>query len=78
MLKVDLEELFFDFFDVAKQYIPDSDHVTMCIDILRNLEDYGYDLNTLKGHDKTVDEALEEIYPDMVDEYDIDDFNEEY
>ena len=78
MSKVDLEEIFFDFFDVTKQYIPESDHVTMCMDILRTLEDYGYNLNTLKGHDKIVDEALEELYPDMSDVYDIDELDEEY
>lgn len=76
MSKVDLEELFFDFFDVAKQHIPDSDHITMCMDILRSLEDYGYDLNALKGHDDIVDEALEELFPSMIDEDD--EHNEDY
>lgn len=76
MLKVDLEEIFFDFFDVAKQHIPDSDHITMCMDILRSLDDYGYDLNTLKGHDEMVDEALEELFPTMIDEDE--EHNEDY
>lgn len=76
MSKVDLEEIFFDFFDVAKQHIPDSDHITMCMDILRSLEDYGYDLTALKGHDDTVDEALEELFPTMIDEDE--EYNEDY
>ena len=70
MSKVDLDEIFFDFFDAAKQYIPDSDHVLACIDIIRALEDYGYDLSGLKGHDEIVDEALEEVFPDLSEFYD--------
>lgn len=70
MSKVDLEEIFFDFFDAAKQHIPDSDHVTVCMEIVRSLEDYGYDLSVLRGHDEIVDEALEEVFPDASDGYD--------
>ncbi len=65
MSMVDLEEIFFDFFDAAKQHIPDSDHVLACMDIFHNLEGYGYDLNVLKGHDEIVDEALEEMFPEV-------------
>lgn len=70
MSKVDLEELFFDFFDAVKTHISDSDHVTVCVDIIRTLEDYGYDVNVLKGHDEVVDEALEELFPDLFELYD--------
>jgi len=70
MSKVDLEEIFFDFFDAAKQHIPESDHVLVCMEIIRSLDDYGYDLSILKGHDDIVDEALEELFPDMTDVYD--------
>ena len=73
MPKVDLEEVFFDFFDAVKLHIPDSDHVTACTDVIRALEDYGHDLSILKGHDEIVDEALEEVFPDLVDMYTEDD-----
>ena len=76
MLKVDLEKVFCDLFDVDKQHIPDSDHIAMCMDRLRSLDDYGYDLNTLKGHDEMVDEALEELFPTMIDEDE--EHNEDY
>ena len=72
MSKVELDEIFFDFFDAAKEHIPDSDHIDFCVDIIRKLEDYGHDLATLKGHDDIVDEALETIFPDMVDMYEED------
>ena len=72
-MKVDLDEIFFDFFDAAKSHIPESDHVTACIDIIRALEDYGHDLTNLRGHDEVVDEALEEVFPDLTDLYSGDD-----
>jgi hypothetical protein len=73
MPKIDLEEIFFDFFDATKAYIPDSDHVLVCIDIIRTLEDYGYDLSVLRGHDDAVDEALDEVFPDMAESYNAED-----
>lgn len=75
MSRVEIDELFFDFFDAAKLHIPDSDHVDFCVDIIRKLEDYGYDLYPLKGHDDVVDEALEVIIPDMAESYE-DEYNE--
>ena len=73
MSKVDLDELFFDFFDAVKVHIAESDYVVVCVDIIRTLEDYGYDVNVLKGHDDIVDEALEELFPDLSDSYDDED-----
>lgn len=73
MAKVDIEEIFFDFFDAVKHYIPDSDHVLACTDVIRALEDYGYDLSILKGHDEVVDEALDEVFPDLAELYDDED-----
>jgi len=69
MSKVELDEIFFDFFDAAKMHIPDSDHIDFCVDIIRKMEDYGHDLTTLKGHDEIVDEALSTIFPDLDDLY---------
>lgn len=76
MTKVEIDEIFFDFFDAAKSHVPDSDHVDFCIDIIRRMEDYGHDLTILRGHDDIVDEALESIFPDMTNLYE--DFEEEY
>ena len=47
--------------------------MVVCVDIIRTLEDYGYDVNVLKGHDDIVDEALEELFPDLSDSYDDED-----
>ena len=72
MVRVSLDELFFDFFDAVKSHVPESDHSSLCLDILRTLEDGGHDLHDLHGHDDIVDEALEEIFPDLNDLYDED------
>ncbi len=76
MARVSLDELFFDFFDAVKPHVPESDHFSMCLDILRTLEDGGYDLHVLHGHDDAVDEALEEIFPDLSDLYDDGEYDE--
>jgi len=68
MSKVDLEEVFFDFFDAAKSHISDADQLSLCIDMIRNLEDGGHELGVLKGHDDIVDEALSEVFPDLYDD----------
>lgn len=65
MARLSLDELFFDFFDAVKPHVSESDHATLCIDILRSLDDSGYDLSDLHGHDEVVDEALEEIFPEL-------------
>lgn len=65
MIRISLDELFFDFLDAVKPHVPESDHSFLCLDILRKLEDDGYDLKDLHGHDDVVDEALEEIFPDL-------------
>ena len=76
MAKVDLEEIFFDFFDIVKPYISDSDHIEVVMELLRNLEECGYNLNVLKGHDDVIDEAFEELYPSEEDEYN--EYDEDY
>ena len=71
MSKVDLDELFFDFFDSAKDFVPEADHAEMCTEILRTLEDKGYDIQALYGHDTSVDRAIAELYPELSDDYEI-------
>lgn len=68
MSKVDFDELFFDFLEAAKEYVPYSDHVVMCVEVLRSLDDKGYNIKELYGQDDVVDEALEEIYPSLIDD----------
>jgi len=72
MTKVSLDEVFFDFFDVMKVHVSESDHVVICMELIRSLEDFGYDLNILRGHDDIVDEAMDELYPDASEDYDDD------
>lgn len=63
MAKIELGELFFEILEAAKPFVPESDHVEMCLNILRSLDDQGYNLHELYGHEEMVDEALEIVYP---------------
>jgi len=74
MAKVDLEDLFFDFLEVTKDFVPESDHVMMCLEILRYLEDHGYNVKKFYGHDEIVDNALEDLHPELDEFYEEDDF----
>ena len=74
MDRITLDELFFDFLDAVKSHVPESDHTVMCIDILRSLDDSGYELTNLHGHDVVVDEALEELFPEIYDDGDVGDY----
>ncbi len=70
MARITLDELFFDFLDAVKPHVSESDHIEMCMDVLRSLDDSGYDLSELHGHDVAVDEALEELFPELYDDGD--------
>ena len=72
MAKVDLEDLFFDFLEAAQEFVPDSDHVMMCLEILRRLDDQGYQVKKFYGHDEIVDEALIDLYPELDEFYEED------
>ena len=74
MAKVDLEDLFFDFLEATKEFVPDADHIQMCLEILRRLGDQGYNVKKFYGQDEIVDEALTEIYPELDEYYEEDDF----
>ena len=74
MAKVDLEDLFFDFLEATKEFVPDSDHVSMCLGILRYLEDQGYNVKKFYGHEEIVDEALIDLHPELDEFYEEDDF----
>ena len=74
MARVDLSDVFFEIFDAAKPFVPESDHVEMCVNVMRSLDDQGYNLRELYGIEETVDEALEVLYPD-IDDNDFDEDN---
>ena len=69
-MKIELEDFFIDFIEAAKPFVPESDHVEMYIEILRSLNDTGYDIQKLHGHDNELDEAIDEIVDDVFDEED--------
>jgi len=77
MVKIDLDEIFFEVLEAAKPFVPESDHVEMCLNILRSLNDQGYSFHELYGHEEIVDEALEILYPEVSGSNDYYD-NEEY
>lgn len=68
-MKIELEDFFIDFIEAVKPFVPESDHVEMYIEILRNLHDLDYNIQMLHGHDSELDEAIGEII-DTVDEFD--------
>ncbi len=74
MAKVDLEDLFFDFLEAAQEFVPEADHIQMCLEILRRLDDQGYNVKKFYGQDEIVDEALTEMYPEFDEFYEEDDF----
>jgi len=74
MAKVDLEDLFFDFLEATKEFVPESDHIQMCLEILRHLEDQGYNVKKFYGQDEVVDEALTDLHPELDEFYEEDDF----
>ncbi len=77
MAKVDLYEFFMDFFNVSKEFVPESDHVEMLTNMIRDLEDQGYAMQDLYGIDVIVDEALLEVYPGLSQDQDNDEIIEE-
>lgn len=70
-MKIELEDFFIDFIEAAKPFVPEADHVEMYVEILRSLNDSGYDIKRLQGYDSEIDEAIEEIV-DNIDEFDDD------
>jgi len=72
MIKVNLDEIFFDLLNAAKPFVPESDHSEMITDILRSLDDQGYDINDLYGHDDEVDNAIDLMHPNLDEEYEED------
>lgn len=73
MTRIELSEVFLECLEAAKPFVPESDHVEMCLNILRSLDDQGYNIRELYELDEIVDEALEMLYPEH-DEY----FDEEH
>ncbi len=74
MPKVDLEDLFFDFLEATKEFVPDADHIIMCLGILRYLEDQGYNVKNFDVQEEIVDEALIDLHPERDEFYEEDDF----
>jgi len=72
-MKVDFEEVFMDIFEIVCDYVPESDHVEMYTEILKNFLDSGLNINVLYGHDDEIDEALDELIKEEDDFYE-DDF----
>lgn len=71
MTQVDLEEVIINVYNSIINFVPESDHVEMMTDLLRSLENNGYNLKSLFNHNEVIDEALGEIYPDLeTEEYD--------
>ena len=62
-------ELFFDMFNVSKEYIQESDHLEFSMKLLDVLDQQGINIRDFHGEDDILDEALSEILED--------DFNEE-
>ncbi len=61
MIALDTRDIFLEIFEAAKEYVPDSDHVEMCIRLLRVLSEQGFNVRDFHGEDEIIDEALEEV-----------------
>lgn len=71
MVAFDTRDIFLEIFEAAKEYVPDSDHVEMCIRLLTTLSEQGFNVRQFHGDDDVIDEALEIV----LEEYD--NYNEE-
>lgn len=61
MVRIDLDEIFFDFITISERYVPEADQLEMCVELLRELKDKGHNIQVLHGYYDIVDDAFEEL-----------------
>lgn len=74
MARVLLTDIFYVITEVVEDYVPESDYSSMYTEILRSLQDGGYNIKELYGIDDIVDESIEELLFDEYEDGEEDDF----
>lgn len=72
----DLIEIIEQFYEAAKPFVQDDEHIDLLVEVLKSIQEMGYDARDFYGNSDDIDEALKELYPGLDNDDDFDDEDE--